>query len=92
METSNKIYLLVPYDKKDELKKLYNIKWDNDKKLWYTNEMIEGLKPYTIIKIQVEYDDKDLCKSKFKSMRWRTIDKTWICSCEDYMEFIKKVI
>ena len=87
---SNKIFLLVPYDKKDELKKLYNIKWDNERKLWYINEMVEGLKPYTIMKIQVEYADKDFCKSKFKSMRWRTPDKTWICSYDDYIAFIGK--
>lgn len=87
---SNKIFLLVPYDKKDELKKLYNIKWDNERKLWYINEMVEGLKPYTIMKIQVEYVDKDFCKSKFKSMRWHTMDKTWICSYDDYIAFIGK--
>ena len=90
METVNKIYLLVPYEKKDELKKLYNIKWDATTKLWYISEMVEGLKPYTIMKIQVEYDDKDLCKSKYKSIRWHTIDKTWTCSYEDYQNFIKK--
>ena len=90
MEIENKIYLLVPYNKKDELKKLYKIKWDAEKKLWYVGEMVEGLKPYAIMKIQVEYSDKDLCKSKYKSMRWNTIDKTWICSYDDYMTFIGK--
>lgn len=84
------IYLLVPYEKKDELKKLYNIKWDAQRKLWYINEIIDELKPYIIMKIQVDYEDKDLCKSKYKSMRWSTSDKTWICSYDDYMEFIKK--
>ena len=88
--TNNKIYLLVPYDKKDELKNLYNIKWDTNTKLWYIGEMVEGLKPYTIMKIQVEYADKDLFKSKYKSMRWHTIDKTWTCSYDDYIEFIGK--
>ena len=68
MESENKIYLLVPYEKKDELKKLYKIKWDAETKLWYIGEMVEGLKPYAIMKIQVEYGDKDLCKSKYKSM------------------------
>jgi hypothetical protein len=75
MESENKIYLLVPYEKKDELKKLYKIKWDAETKLWYVGEMVEGLKPYAIMKIQVEYDDKDLCKSKYKSMRCNTLDK-----------------
>ena len=90
METPNKIYLLVPFDKKDELKKLYDIKWDAERKLWYIGEIVEELKPYTIMKIQVDYEDKELCKSKYKSMRWHTIDKIWTCSYEDYMEFIKK--
>ena len=30
----DRIYLLVSFDLKDELKK-EGIKWDNDKKLWY---------------------------------------------------------
>lgn len=90
MESENKIYLLIPYEKKDELKKLYKIKWDAKTKLWYIGEMVEGLRPYAIMKIQVGYDDKDLCKSKYKSMRWNTMDKTWICSYDDYMEFIGK--
>ena len=90
LENQKKIFLLVPYEKKDELKQLYNIKWDAKSKLWYIGEMVEGLESYKIMKIQVEYDDKDLLKSKYKSMRWQTIDKTWTCSYEDYIEFIKK--
>ena len=30
-----KEYLLIPFDKKDEIKKDYPIKWDVAKKLWY---------------------------------------------------------
>ena len=74
---------------KDELKRLYNIKWDAKTKLWYVGEMVEGLKPYTIMKIQVEYDDKDIFKSRYKSMKWRTMDKTWTCSYDDYMRYLK---
>ena len=29
--------------------------------------MVEGLKPYTIMKIQVEYADTDLFKSKYNA-------------------------
>lgn len=85
-----KIYLLVPYEKKNELKELYIIKWDAKSKLWFIDEMIDELKPYTIMKIQVEYDDKDIFKSRYKSMRWHTTDKTWTCSYEDYEKFINK--
>jgi hypothetical protein len=52
--------------------------------------MVEGLEPYKIMKIQVEYDDKDLLKSKYKSMRWQTLEKTWTCSFEDYEKFLNK--
>ncbi len=51
------------------MNKLYKVKWDANTKLWYIGEMVEGLRPYAIMKIQVDYDDKDLCKSKYKSMR-----------------------
>jgi hypothetical protein len=90
VENQKKIYLLVPYEKKDEFKELYKIKWDAKTKLWYIGEMVDGLKPYTIMKIQVEYDDKDFLKTKYKSMRWHTADKTWTCSYEDYENFINK--
>ncbi len=49
MESEKKIYLLIPYEKKDELKKLYKIKWDAKTKLWYIAEMVEGLRPYAIM-------------------------------------------
>ena len=87
MESSKKIFLLVPYEKKDELKTLYKIKWDIKTKLWYIGEMVEGLEPYKIMKIQVEYDDKDDYKLRYKSMRWQTTDKTWTCSYEDYIKW-----
>jgi hypothetical protein len=95
MESPKTIFLLVPYKKKDELKALYKIKWDTKAKLWYTDEMVEALEePYKIMKIQVEDDDKDDCKLRYKSIRWQTIDKTWTCSYEvyneDYIKFIKK--
>ena len=89
MQSPKKIFLLVPYEKKDELKALYKIKWDTQAKLWYTYEMVEALEPYKIMKIQVEYEDKDDYKLRYKSMRWQTTDKTWTCSYEDYIKVIK---
>ena len=58
--------------------------------LFSSNPTVDGLKSYTIMKIQVEYDDKDFLKTKYKSMRWHTADKTWTCSYEDYENFINK--
>lgn len=86
----NKIYLLIPFEKKDELKKLHKIKWDADLKLWYVPEYNENLKSYTIKEIQVDYEDKDIMKSKYKSMRWNKADKFWTCSYDDYLNFVKE--
>jgi hypothetical protein len=41
----NRTYLLAPFDLKDELKK-EGIKWDAEKKLWYSLEITETLKPF----------------------------------------------
>ena len=71
------------------MNKLYKVRWDANTKLWYIGEMVEGLRPYAIMNIQVDYNDKDLCKSKYKSMRWNTMDKTWIGSYDDYQNFIQ---
>lgn len=71
---------------KDELKKTYKIKWDADKKLWYYEgeKIIDGLKKYTIKKIDIDYDDKDEYKLNYKSLKWDAKIKTWLCSLEDY--------
>lgn len=90
---SNQIkkYLLIPFDKKDELKVKYKIKWDVEKKMWYIEDDIpEELNIYTIKKIKLDYADKDILKKRFNSMRWEPIEKIWICSLEDYKIFIEK--
>jgi hypothetical protein len=61
MESEKKIYLLVPHEKKDELKQLYNIKWDAKTKLWFIGEMVEGLKPSAIIMNLLELNNDVLC-------------------------------
>jgi hypothetical protein len=79
--------LLIPFDKKDEVKKSFGIKWDNDKKTWYyicNGELPEGLDKYTEMVVDVRYEDKDLFKKRFKTMRWNNIDKYWTMSKEEY--------
>lgn len=81
-------YLLVPFDLKDELKK-EGIKWNNDKKLWYCIEITEKLKPYVCFFVDIEYDEKDEMKAKYKSLKWNGILKSWLVIKEDF-EKMKK--
>jgi hypothetical protein len=85
-----KIYLLIPYEKKDELKQLHKIRWDAKLKLWFVDEMVEALKPYTKVQIEVDYDDKDYYKGLLKSMKWDAIGKTWSCSLKDSKIFYEE--
>lgn len=81
-----KTYLIIPFEKKDEFKKDFKIKWDADKKLWYYEgaKINDALHPYTIKKVYIEYDQKDVYRKKFKSLKWDGINKIWLCSNDDY--------
>jgi hypothetical protein len=84
-------FLLIPFEKKNELKEKHKIQWNADKKLWYfEGDLIDDLMPYTIKKIQVDFADKDILKKRLKSMRWDPIEKIWLCSLEDYNIYIQK--
>jgi hypothetical protein len=87
-----KHYLLVPYDKKDELKEKYLIKWDTDKKLWYFlgEDIPVELKLFKLYYIAVSFDDKDIYKKKYKSMKWDAIEKQWCCNGQDYERIMTK--
>ena len=76
-------YLLVPFDLKDELKK-EGIKWDAEKKLWFCLKITETLKPYVASFVDVEYDEKDEMKAKYKSLRWNGAFKSWLVVQEDF--------
>ena len=76
-------YLLVPFNLKDELKK-EGIKWDANKKLWYSLEITETLKPYVLFFVDVEYDEKDEMKEKYKSLKWNGTLKSWLVNGEDF--------
>lgn len=52
-----KIFLSVPYSKKDEFKKNFKIEWDNDARKWFSTQ--ENLNNFTILK-QYIYLEKPL--------------------------------
>lgn len=78
-----RIYLLIPFNLKDELKK-EGIKWDVEKKLWYCIEITEKLKDYEIRYIDIEYMEKDFFKEKLKSMKWDKIERCWMVNNKDF--------
>jgi transposase len=90
MTEKQKTYLLIPFDKKDELKKLHKIRWDTEKKLWFIDEMVEGLKPYSIKKIVIPYESKDIVKEKYKNIRFEKETKSWLISLKDYNDYLGK--
>ena len=78
--------LSIPFNKKDELKQ-YKIKWDAEKKIWYFDgeeELPKELEPYISKYVDIKFEEKDLFKSKFKSMSFDRIKKLWRMSMEDY--------
>ena len=79
--------LLVPFEKKEDVKKEFKIKWDMDNKIWYYigNELPEALEKYREMVVDVPYEDKDLFKKRFKSMRWNKDDKIWTMSKEEFL-------
>ena len=83
MTDIQKKYLLIPFEKKDELKKLHKIRWDDVKKLWYCNELNDDLKQYQIKKIVIPYESKDIVKAKYKNIV-DIIDEMAICNIAGY--------
>lgn len=82
--------LCIPFERKDEIKKDFKIRWDAIKKVWYYEEDLpEELKKYELMIIDISYDDKDMMKKKFKSMRFDRELKSWTCSMEDYNKIYK---
>lgn len=79
-----KIYLCVPYCEKDEVKK-NGAKWDGKAKRWFVLDKIpDGLKDYEACEIDIKYEDKEIFKSKLKSLFWDKDLKTWFCSKKDF--------
>ena len=85
---TTKYTLLVPFEDKDIVKK-HGAKWDSLNKNWYfvsdlENGLPEELKKYKSYPVHVEYEDKDIFKSKYKSLRWNPVKKNWLVNEFDY--------
>ena len=81
---TTKYTLLVPFEDKDIVKK-HGAKWDSLNKNWYfIGDLPEELKKYNSYPVHVEYEDKDIFKSKYKSLRWNPVKKNWLCNEFDY--------
>jgi hypothetical protein len=81
---TTKYNLLVPFEDKDKVKSL-GAKWDSLNKIWYfIGDLPEELKKYKGYAVHVEYEDKDIFKSKYKSLRWNPTKKNWLCNEIDY--------
>ena len=85
---TTKYTLLVPFEDKDIVKK-HGCKWDSLNKNWYfvgdlENGLPEEIKKYKCYSVHVEYEDKDIFKSKYKSLRWNPIKNNWLCNELDY--------
>jgi hypothetical protein len=82
--TTTKYTLLVPFEDKDIVKSL-GAKWDSLNKNWYfMGDLPEELKKYKSYPVHIEYEDKDIFKTKYKSLRWSPIKKNWLCNETDY--------
>ena len=90
MTEKQKTYLLIPFEKKDELKKLHKNRWDDVKKLWYCNELNDDLKQYQIKKIVIPYESKDIVKAKYKNIRFEKETKSWLISLKDYNDYLRE--
>ena len=52
---------------------------------WYfMGDLPEELKKYKSYPVHIEYEDKDIFKTKYKSLRWSPIKKNWLCNETDY--------
>jgi hypothetical protein len=87
----SKVYLLIPFDKKDDIKKSEKISWDAERKLWYCDTLTEGLKEYELFMVDIPFDDKDRLKTELKSMKWMSAEKIWAINAGDYKKHYKEI-
>ena len=79
-----KIYVVTPYDKKDLIKEKGG-RFDFERKLWYFKDKLPSeFEKYEMMYIDIPYKRKDEMKETYKSLRWDSNEKTWLCSLEDY--------
>lgn len=77
MPIEDRNYLLVPYEKKDTMKRQFGLRWDMNRKLWYTNRTcgFEEIRKYEIIMLTVPFEKKDYVKGlgcKWNGDNWYT--------------------
>lgn len=84
----HKNILIVDYADKSKIKEKGG-KWDSENKFWYFEGVLpEELNEYKSYEIFVEYENKDIFKSKYKSLKWYKEKKIWLCNEKDYKLFI----
>ena len=76
-------WLMIPFEKKDEVKTQFKLKWDKDFKMWYTeDESVFGeLHEYHVAYYTVPFAYKDSVKAV--GFKWDSCEKEWY-GC-DYM-------
>jgi hypothetical protein len=74
----------IPFSHKDQLKKLYRLKWSSERKLWYTEfpKVYRSLRMYNVVKLLVYFPKKDEIKQL--GCKWSSHYKCWYCSQEFY--------
>lgn len=71
---ATRVYLDIPYSLKDDAKK-YKIKWDCDKKKWYSSKSNKDLHKLDKVYMIVPFKDKDFVKSSGGC--WDVKEKCW---------------
>ena len=82
----NKQNLAIPFSLKDEVKKSHPIKFDGGLKTWYIeypDKLPDDLVKYIETYVDVQYEEREEYKAKFKSLQWDGQAKSWKCSRED---------
>ena len=91
LKNKQRIRLLFPYEKNQEIKKL-GAKWDGENKIWYypslDGTLPEELKQYRAHVVYIEYLNKEYFKPILTSMRFDKNKETWIVNQADYQKFL----
>lgn len=89
-----KKFLEVPFDRKEEVKKV-GCKFDKEKKRWYyddnvtpNDELIDVISEFELIYVSIPYDKKDICKTL--GGKWSPETKQWF-TYKGNKEFFKQM-
>jgi hypothetical protein len=86
MPLEDRKYLLIPFEKKDKLKKQFGLRWDINRKLWYISKDKYGfgeIDNYEIINLEVPFKHKDYVKGL--GCRWN--GNNWFTTMEVYEKY-----